>query len=416
MNDTAPPTNDLGDDHERDVTTTSEEAQPGAEANESGSQANPDTDPTAQPDATTKEDAGADAPVTSDPTATSEDAPSSESTESETGNPSDGSGQTTEEDAICVTVFGPYVGEFGHEVRGWSPMIRAWMQEHECDNVVIVAYEGREPLYQEAIGAGAEFLPIPTDLIRAYDVNADCMGLLGPHTEGAMDKLQSYVDRSLAESFGEHVRFDHKHPRGGLGWACEVADHGIPIHFGLPDPPQVVAGEPVVVGIIARGREYCPHRNYKGWEQVVENIRKRMGDQARIVCLGATTENLFIDGADTDARVTPYRLAACLKSFEPCHVIVGESSGGMHLALAAARNCVVFGEARVHRRYINDNWHRVPLRFIDGLAPAPEIIGREVHRMVAGLGGDDRYQNWELPQETNTKTGGASTATTMQDI
>lgn len=295
-----------------------------------------------------------------------------------------------------ATVFGPFLGEFGHEVRGWSPYIRAQIQANPGDNIVIFAYEGREPIYQEAIGAGAVFVPMALDFLQDLKVNPDCMGVIGPEKEAAYARSRQFLDNFMTRTYPGH-QFDLVEPKDGMRYAMARAAEGVPIHFGLADPPE--ATKPVIIGIVARHRQEPNYvgRNYptEKWEQVVRVINRRLGPEVAIRSIGADKVNRHIDGTQ-NCLTTMDNVRGVLEAMEKCHMVVGESSGGMHLALAAARPCVVFGESRVHQRYIKDNWFKAPLHFTEGLRPDPFVIGREVNRMIAGLRGVEKWRKrWE---------------------
>jgi hypothetical protein len=306
--------------------------------------------------------------------------------------------------------FGPFIGEFGWRVMAWAPYVKGMVetmpqrQRETGDRCVIIDYDGMQPLYQEAIGMGAEFLAVPHDVeftAEGYGCNAEFMTAIGDGRTSFFGGLASWALATL----GPHaINMGPNWEESGAAYANKilqtVQDKGWLLNFGFEPTRslELASGNTIKIGVIARDRAFAPDRNYPDpmWEEALANLQRRLDDAGvdyHIRFLGAQGHVRAFEGTRRyDMRTAPNEITNFIDEISQCNLILGESSGGMHLALATGQPCVVFGEDRIRPRYHGVNWHDAPLHFIGSTRPGPAIVARQTHRMIAALAGDNAFR------------------------
>lgn len=263
-------------------------------------------------------------------------------------------------------VFGPYVGEFGHEVRAWLSYLNAWIRQLEPSRITVLHRPSSGGLYDH-LGVAKSCCEDTFEASEFLSTNSD-----------------DVFNRTLDAAGEGTVVYP---PRGSAGMSIRKDR----THLGEPKSPRV---HNPIVGIFARNRAHRPQHNYQLWNEVVEDLATRM-PTASFWAIGVSDMNRPIRNTE-DHRVSRGDGAArrVMRCISMCDLIVGESSGGMHLACAMSRPSMVFGEARVERRYYSDQHPSVPVRFIGDTRPQPHNVAREAHRVLAAAQGDEKWMRY----------------------
>lgn len=259
-----------------------------------------------------------------------------------------------------TVAFGPYVGEFGWEVRAWAPHVYARVSRMRTAGdqtpVVIMAREGSRALYEPALA-----LP-GVDFECDWDWPKDPAEYMHLHRPEAQRAWEDYVSARVTglkwhlnqprpgEAFAESCLAEIKqHDYGGLAAICPKRD-GVMFHH-------------------RHRHDLARERNYVYWNDLHSLVNMGMiGPWFRPPCASRTSASSLAD----------MRRSSC---------VAGESSGPMHLAITAGVPIVVWGESKNRTRYEHDNWHGVPFRFIDGLQPDPKAIADAVADLLEELRG-----------------------------
>jgi hypothetical protein len=299
-----------------------------------------------------------------------------------------------------TVIYGPYVGEFGWEVHAWAPHvctdISLHAEEGHTERRIIVCPVGSEALYSRAVEHGAELFTIN----RPEGVSAEWMSLSPNSPTDAIVAIKSEIEAR----FGA-VRYHE--PQPGSKYAQDITDNRVdsPRHdYSVsgphgPDESKYLGpgkkSQKIVIGVVARGRkDLGQERNFAGWDELVLSLRNRMpGCEVR--SLGTEAGNRHF--GEIDLRTYP-DAGLFITNARRCHLLVGESSGTMHLAVAAGVPSVVFGPDRGRERYRRDNVCGVPMMFIPSTEPNPVIVARQVHRLIQTLRGSNEYINQLEPR------------------
>ena len=248
-----------------------------------------------------------------------------------------------------IAFAGPWIGEFGWEAMTWQSYLRKL--SHDYDKMIISTFPGMEPLYQ-GFHCEVEFLP-------------------------------------------------HQHPGRALDWRDTTM---VELGFEMPEGVEVIApikqfktdgeyakyGTPFVRDIEvlfhARGIQKANFKNWphEKWDALAANFPKAASV--------GTAEDYHVPGTE-DKRGIP--LQDLMDLMASTQVIVGQSSGVMHLATLCGLRQVVWGDNKTHfsetleRRY-KEIWNPLgtPVDWIETDAWNPEP--NEVMRGMLDGTGDGR--------------------------
>lgn len=253
---------------------------------------------------------------------------------------------------------GPWVGEFGWEIMTWVPYLRKLSRDYE--KMYISTFPGMEALYT---GFHCEVEFIPHGITERTD---DWMNVATNYPEGLSDVTDYFTMIKQYKVDGEYVRY------------------GSPV---IPD-----------VGVLfhARGIEKGSFKNWgcDKWEQLAKEF-------PGVISIGSGAD-LCVSGTRS---FTNMDLAALMDVIASAAIVIGQSSGLMHLAsmcgtpqLVWADNKTYFNE-RLETRYketwnpfhtrvtwVNcDNWNPDPEQILDALkpknVPTPQVLS-SIHNAV----------------------------------
>ncbi len=246
-----------------------------------------------------------------------------------------------------IAFAGPAIMEFGWEIMTWQSYLRK--RSRDYDKMIISTFEGMEPLYT-GFHCEVEFMP-------------------------------------------------HKHPGRALDWRDTSM---VELGFDIPEDVETIApikqfkteGEFVIYGtpfetdvevlFHARGIQKASFKNWSHakWDTLVANFPKAASV--------GTAEDYHIPGT-VDRRGIP--LQDLMDTMASSQVIVGQSSGVMHLATLCGLRQVVWGDNKTHfsetleRRY-KEIWNPfgTPVDWIetDAWNPEPNEV---IQGMLDGTGG-----------------------------
>lgn len=256
-----------------------------------------------------------------------------------------------------VAFAGPWIGEFAWEILTWVPYLRKLSREY--DKMYISTFEGVEALYA-GFRCELEFVP------HSYP---------------------NRVDDWLNYPLGEYPLYEK---------LC--TDRIKPIKEYRIDGEYVRYGSPVVkdVGVLfhARGIEKGANKNWPRvkWEKLLEHFPKA-------VSIGAVG-----DLAVTEKAIPDYGLAHLIDVIASAAVVIGGSSGVMHLAIMCGTpvvtwgDCNNFGESLKERymktwnpfgtpvTWVADTWDPEVEQIMGAIkpknVPAPEVLSI-IHEAVA---------------------------------
>jgi len=239
-----------------------------------------------------------------------------------------------------ILFAGPWVGEFGWELLNWQGWVRALAPAY--DRVIVCARESSGALYADVADS---FLP------HTLRGNPDHVILQDVQNPDEMDRI-----RSLITSDMDHLLPLRYVPAGAQSF----------VRFGevLPE------AESCSILIHARGKQGHAHRNWPAerWRAFCDTLLNR-GFQVGAIGLSRDTLDLpeIQDFRDQNLQTT-------LNVIRSARVVVGPSSGPMHLASLCGTPHLVWTNRGIYRmgktsREKYETWWnplRTPVRVLEG--------------------------------------------------
>lgn len=236
-------------------------------------------------------------------------------------------------DKMRVAYFGPWIGEFGWELMAWQAWCR--QESRKYDKSYACSFPDMEPLYADF----AEFIPHnhPGRALNWTDLDAIEYQIPDDVTEH-IKPVKTY------RLGGEFVKFGHNYGKG----------YNLLMH--------------------ARGVSRGSSKNYPAecWKEIADHFED-------VACIGSYDDQ-YIEGT-IDLRGTI--LKSLMNIISGARLVVGQSSGVMHLASLCGTPHIVWGDSRTYfgetllRRYEetwNPLWTSVEFIFDDDWQPKPAYI------------------------------------------
>lgn len=241
----------------------------------------------------------------------------------------------------CVAFAGPWIGEFGWEIMTWVPYLRKLSREY--DKMYISTFESVEALYM-GFHCDVEFLP------HRNQTRTDTW------EDGQMQAITTCTDNQ--------------------GATIQITDHIRPVKEYRIEGEYVRYGSPVVKNVAvlfhARGIEKGA---YKNWPQEKWEVLAKAFPGARSIGSGS---DLIVKGT---MQSPAGDLATLMNIIASASVVIGGSSGVMHLALMCGTpvvtwgDCNNFGDTLENRYKVTWNPFNTPVTWIDNTwDPEPEQI------------------------------------------
>lgn len=226
-----------------------------------------------------------------------------------------------------ILLAGPWVGEFGWELFCWQGYVRKLSRNY--DKTIIIGRPNQKFLYEDFCDEYIDFDPLgfKTDSWMCHDCVVN-MGMINniPHT----DYLNGSFD--IGFRYGENGGFDLK----GLFSNQEFKKY-----------ESNTLNKSYDIIFHCRNKSTGPDRNWdkSQWGELF----KLLSPKYTISCIG-NSEAFYIEGSD-DLRNIP--LSDLVSVMNNSKLIVGPSSGPMHLASLSGLKHLVWSSEHNRSRYLN---------------------------------------------------------------
>lgn len=244
-------------------------------------------------------------------------------------------GQPNHSSPTLTAIFaGPFCGEFGWELFGFQGYLRA-MSDRTEQNIVVCSRPGHEALYEDFAAGYVAFTPPDKqpDVFRMHGIKPDAFRNVVPE---------------------------------GFQWLNPVTDIPSDWRKGCPvvhDQRFIPFGKTVLksqkrydILIHARNRNRSWTREDRNWphEKWME-LLSTLSSEMRVGWIGTKAEAMARGGPDEDLR--GLSLKKLIEVMSHSHLVIGPSSGPMHLAsLCRVPHVVWSGNARDVIRY-RERWN-----------------------------------------------------------
>jgi hypothetical protein len=226
-----------------------------------------------------------------------------------------------------ILLAGPWVGEFGWELFCWQGYLRKLSKNY--DKTIVIGRPNQKLLYEDFCHEYIDFDPkgYKTDSWMCHDcvINQDLIGKI-QHT----DYLDGNFD--IGFRYGQNGAFDIKglfNKQEFKKYESNTLDKSYDIIFHC------------------RNKSTGSDRNWdkKQWVELFELL----GGDFKIACIG-NNEAFYIEGADDLRNISLSDLVSVMNKSK---LIIGPSSGPMHLASLSGLKHLVWSSEHNKSRYLN---------------------------------------------------------------
>lgn len=260
-----------------------------------------------------------------------------------------------------ILVAGPFLGELGWEVFSFEPIVYGEFLKGDYDKLIVYASPGRTLLY----GKDAE--------IRDFDfpegLEAACNSTMFiPEQVEIHKQLLKTIDEQLAKEFPEDNNIIQRIHGLSLPRCDPMLDIGLPTKLE-PDEwfPLGLIREKKTICLCIRDREFSDFRNwgYENWTLLVSELE--FGHN--VVIIGnirnerewyELSYELLVSTLTTYDMTNRTAVDDCISIFQQCDLVVGGSSGTMHLASRCGIPHLVWGYESNTKRYKETNYFDTP--------------------------------------------------------
>lgn len=227
-------------------------------------------------------------------------------------------------------IAGPWVGEFGWELFGWHGFIRTLSKRF--DKVICISRPSMEHIYSDFCSKFISYDP-GNGIGNSYLYNG-----------------RPYKDNFHKQFVGEDDEWlSPCHLYYYWGSPIEVAQ------FGILDPTFVKFGTNCYgydIAIHARNRKHRSDENWsvEKWNKLANHLSK----DHSIVSIGSKAEAMHINGT-IDKRDVPIKELCDI--FRSCNLVVGPSSGPLHLASLSLCPQLVWSKYDMNKDRYHTAWN-----------------------------------------------------------
>lgn len=251
-----------------------------------------------------------------------------------------------------VLFAGPWVGEFGWELLNWQGFVRKISRDY--DRIIVSCRKGNEGLYSDFC---SEFV------FHEVSGTAECNVAHDITNPSEYDRIIKMVPEDA----------DHLNPMG-----FQPLERQEFVKLG-----QIDDSKKFDIIIHPRGRNFGTVRNWdrEKWEQLIERCTSA---GFSIACIGLTNATLDIDSSLGFQDFRDVSLSETLDLFASSKLVVGPSSGPMHLASLCGTSHLVWTDTNKHARGRTNrdkyewwwNPHNTPVTVLDseGFDPSVETV------------------------------------------
>ena len=254
-------------------------------------------------------------------------------------------------------IAGPWVGEFGWELFAWQGYLRAIKEKYNT-RMVIICSEKSKYLYQDFADEFIFFDPPPTGLsdsfYRAgYDFSKqNLIKIIGSDRSEFSWLPPRRIGFPPKTSWKEQVTIGpfQVSPKYIMFEAEQKYDYDIVVH--------------------ARNRKLRYKDNWPSqkWSDLLEMLL----DKYKVACIGTKEQSLSIPGAEDYRNCN---LEETVQVISSSKLVIGPSSGPMHLASLCGTPHLVWGSRQMSQTRYEDTWNplKTKVEFIDKFGWHPPV-------------------------------------------
>lgn len=243
---------------------------------------------------------------------------------------------------------GPFLGEFGWEVCMWAPWLR-YVQETSREQMIVLCRPGHRKLYQDF----ADPYPMISGLIppvRMVDAcNAWIEGVGKPNDIVYYEILKNNLRKlGLRPAKARHLTPNK------LPYTWDSRSYSPRLHVARY--VKLGSDKPTGTDVVVHVRDCGSHHPVRNWKRdSAQTVVSGLCDRGhRVIAMGTRDDAWCPDGAE-DYRGQP--VSKVCSEIGPKTIVVGPSSGPMHLAQHAGARIVVWSGFEKSRTRYGSDWN-----------------------------------------------------------
>lgn len=264
-----------------------------------------------------------------------------------------------------ILLVGPWIGEFGWELFTWQGFVRRISRDY--DKIIVVGKRGNKFLYEDFLN---EYVPIdlPPDVLSdSWFCRDKNMRIISTDFVNDMIKNIEYTERLNPATVCNGMFL-----MGGDGIA-RFNNNFINQDFVKYKSNTINKNFDIVIHPRSKPLGVDRNWNKENWQELVNFLKKRY-----TIAVVGNNEAFMLDDV-VDYRNSPIEDTVSL--FNRTKLVVGQSSGPLHLASLCGTRHLVWSEEYNRNRYIKYwNPFNTPVYFYSemGWNPTPEFIYNKI--------------------------------------
>ena len=257
-------------------------------------------------------------------------------------------------------VTGPFLGELGWELFSWQPYVRGMFLQHCYDKCIVYGAPGKSYLYDFADYREIELPKIESECNFIHNFESHRYEL---------EKMSNEIIENNKKELGEFQFF----------WFNNLPKLNDPMYMG--GRPNLIRslgnfkvpqgdGKPRIC-LCVRNRELSDFRNwdFENWYTLADKLKEKFN----IVVIGKINEEGWKVPEGVTDLTNQTTINDCVDVFSQMDLVVGGSTGLMHLASRAGKPHLVWGVPKNTVRYGETNWFGAPYKVYTDKAWMPEV-------------------------------------------
>lgn len=269
-----------------------------------------------------------------------------------------------------VLIVGPFLGELGWELFSWQPYVRGLFIQNGFDKCVVYGKSGRDSLYNFA-----EYHPI-----NVVEEESECNFIHNfEQHRTELEKLSNGIIEENKKVY-EGFQFFWFNNLSKLNDVMYMAGRPNLIESikGQENRIQLVTDGRKQICLCVRNRQLSDFRNwdFDNWYSLMEKLQ----DEYNVCVIGEINEEGWKVPEGVIDLTNQTTINDCVDIFSQMDLVVGGSTGLMHLASRMGKSHLVWGVPKNKLRYGETNWFGADYKVFTDKAWMPDV--EDIHPLI----------------------------------
>ena len=267
-----------------------------------------------------------------------------------------------------VLIVGPFLGELGWELFSWQPYVRSLFMQNGFDICIVYGKPGRDCLYNFA-----EYRPI-----EVFEEESECNFIHNfEQHRNELEKMSNEIIQTNKKEIDSFQFFwfnnlpklnDAMYMAGRPNLIEPLADTD---NYKMPNDKKRIC-------LCVRNRQLSDFRNwdFENWYELIEKLK----EDYNVCVVGNINDEGWKVPDDIVDLTNQTTINDCVDVFSNVDLVVGGSTGLMHLASRMGKPHLVWGVPKNTRRYGETNWFGADYKVFTDKAWMPDV--EDIHPLI----------------------------------